>query len=66
MSAASLPPHFSNSTSASHQGRSVSRIANVARIVAAPAVAGVANSVAASSNASAVKSAQHRNIRAGR
>jgi hypothetical protein len=66
MSASSLPPHFSNGTS-SHQGRSVSRIANVARVVAAPVVAGVANSAAAAnSNASAVKSAQHRNIRAGR
>jgi len=66
MAAASLPPHFSNSTSATHQGRSISRVAQIARVVAAPAVAGVANSVAASSNASAVKSAQHRNIRAGR
>ena len=66
MSAASLPPQFSNSPAVSHQGRSISRVAQIARVVAAPAVAGVANSVAASSNASAVKSAQHRNIRAGR
>ncbi len=51
----------------SHQGRAVSRIIQVARVVAAPAVAGVANSAAATNGApSALRSAQHRNIRAGR
>ena len=72
MKAASLPPAFaaSQATSAqavaSHQGRSVSRIAQVARVVAAPAIAGVANSAAANRAPSALRSAQHRNIRAGR
>ena len=51
---------------AGHQGRAVSRIAQVARVVAAPAIAGVANSAAANRDPSALRSAQHRNIRAGR
>jgi hypothetical protein len=50
----------------SHQGRAVNRVVQVARVVAAPAIAGVANSAAANRAPSALRSAQHRNIRAGR
>jgi hypothetical protein len=71
MKAASTPPFAASQASsaqavASHQGRAVSRIVQVARVVAAPAVAGVANSAAANRAPSALRSAQHRNIRAGR
>ena len=71
MSQASLPPSFSNSlsssaqSSGSHQGRGMNRVIQVARAVAAPAAAGMANSAAAR-NSTALRSVQHRNIRAGR
>ena len=71
MKQASTPPFAASQAAsaqavASHQGRAVSRIIQVARVVAAPAVAGVANSAAANRAPSALRSAQHRNIRAGR